>query len=340
MSRMPNEPENNHGAQVRDVKRFHLVLFQTGRKTDPFGDFNHRVFQRVQDILDEHLTAPPNETEIDVWLDSPGGSASTAYKLFLELSTRCKIIRIVVPDYAKSAATLLALGGDEIFMAAAAELGPLDAQIGHPDREGVTISAIDSANALGFLSQFGADCTVTGGFQVLDSTQLPRIDVLREFSAFTAKLLNPVMSKLDPHLIHQAKQELELAKQYAMRILGSRRVAQGLSPHSAKAIAEHLVNDYPAHEFIISRDEARRLSLPVIDADKYDNWAAAKNLHNAFRQQMFTNQRAPSMIQPWTEPPAEKAQVPPLGPQGESDAVQPTAPEGNNERADSGSSAN
>jgi len=109
--------------------RYYLVLFQSGEEEDNLGELSRFVFDYVQARLKENISSPSKETEIDVWLDSPGGSASVAYKLLLELRHRCKKLRIVIPDFAKSAATLLAIGGDEIYMAPAAELGPLDAQI-------------------------------------------------------------------------------------------------------------------------------------------------------------------------------------------------------------------
>ena len=86
-------------------------------------------------------------TEIDLWLESPGGDAHVSYKIALLLRSYTPKLRVIVPDYAKSAATLLSLAADEIYMARAAELGPLDAQIGY-EKEGMTISALDRARSL------------------------------------------------------------------------------------------------------------------------------------------------------------------------------------------------
>jgi len=47
-----------------------------------------------------------------------------------------------VPRYAKSAATLLALGADRILLGKFAEIGPLDAQFDDPERE-YRLSALD-----------------------------------------------------------------------------------------------------------------------------------------------------------------------------------------------------
>src|SRR5690349_3514350 len=106
---------------------YHLILFQVG------DQISRDLVGQIQARLDEAVTTDREHTEIDIWLDSPGGDAHAAYKLILDLRHRSNRLRAVIPDYAKSAATLLALGVDTIFMHAAAELGPLDVQIEHPD---------------------------------------------------------------------------------------------------------------------------------------------------------------------------------------------------------------
>src|ERR1039458_5480642 len=47
----------------------------------------------------------PNSV-VDVWIDSPGGDAHAAYKFGMYLMSRFERINFVVPDRAKSAATL------------------------------------------------------------------------------------------------------------------------------------------------------------------------------------------------------------------------------------------
>lgn len=62
-------------------------------------------------------------------LHSPGGDGQVVEKFVSLCRTQCKRFRIVIPNEAKSAATLIALGADEIVMGSASELGPIDAQI-------------------------------------------------------------------------------------------------------------------------------------------------------------------------------------------------------------------
>ena len=280
------------------VRRYYLVLFQSGDREDPFGSLHPFIVPVVQKKLDDKIVSSPDQTEIDVWIESPGGDAHATYKLFLDLRSRCRKLRAVVPDCAKSAATLLVLGADEIYMAPAAELGPLDAQIEHPDRENVTVSALDVAKALTFLADFGLDYVVKAGLPVLRSTELPRLDVLRELSRFAASLLRPIIAKLDGHLIHRAVNQLDIAHRYARIMLGKRNLSSEdrAVKLDAAGLASHLCEDYPAHEFVISREEARKLPLPVRDAEQYLRWAEAKAYHSGFHDGLFATDDSASII--------------------------------------------
>ena len=72
------------------------------------------------------------ENELDLIIHSPGGSPQAAEQIINYLRTQFKYIRAIVPIQAKSAATMIALGCDEIVMGNHSELGPIDPQIPIP----------------------------------------------------------------------------------------------------------------------------------------------------------------------------------------------------------------
>jgi hypothetical protein len=264
---------------VAELSKYHVVIFQE-REED---SLNIRLVRKIEALLEKKIVTPPESTQIDVWLDSPGGSAHAAYKLILALRSRCNVLWTIIPDYAKSAATLLVLGSDCIFMAPTAELGPLDVQIDHPDRENVRISGLDVTNSLEHLTTMALNFTLVGGGMMLKYTGLPRRDVLHELLQFMAQALGPLISKLDPHIIHQATNELKVAEQYALRMLKMRNLPKEkqLSDDDAEAVLETLVKEYPTHSFVISREEAaKELGLPVKCAIKnYEKWTYVKQLY-------------------------------------------------------------
>lgn len=66
---------------------------------------------------------------ISLLLHSPGGDGTAVEKIITLCRAQCKTLRVIIPNRAKSAATMIALGADEIVMGYPSELGPIDAQI-------------------------------------------------------------------------------------------------------------------------------------------------------------------------------------------------------------------
>lgn len=158
------------GKAAGPVSIFDLTLYQAG--FGRFGTIEPQLVMAIDDLLDAKVKSPPESTEIDLWLESPGGDADAAYKVVLALRQRCRHLRVVVPDYAKSAATLMTLGADKIMMASTAELGPLDAQITHPNRENIVVSALDISDSIAFLGQVGVELAISGGGAILEYSGL------------------------------------------------------------------------------------------------------------------------------------------------------------------------
>ncbi len=67
--------------------------------------------------------------ELDVFIDSPGGEPEATERIVNLLRQNFGTVRFFVPHSAYSAATMLALSGDEIFMDDRSTLGPIDPQL-------------------------------------------------------------------------------------------------------------------------------------------------------------------------------------------------------------------
>ena len=97
--------------------------------------------------LDRVVNEVTRGLPITLLLHSPGGNVDAAEKMvhiLLEASSRhhgdrSPDLEVVIPDSAKSAATLIALGATSIKMSDSSELGPIDPQLPHPS--GLLISA-------------------------------------------------------------------------------------------------------------------------------------------------------------------------------------------------------
>lgn len=91
--------------------------------TLPFVDLLHNV--------------PPN-VDLDLLLHTGGGDIDAAEKLISMVRRKVGMntLRIIVPDFAKSAGTLMVLGADCVVMSNSSELGPIDPQIVMSDSNG------------------------------------------------------------------------------------------------------------------------------------------------------------------------------------------------------------
>ncbi len=66
---------------------------------------------------------------LNLILQSPGGDGTVVEKFVSLCRSQCKKFRVIIPNEAKSAATMIALGADEIIMGPPSEIGPIDAQV-------------------------------------------------------------------------------------------------------------------------------------------------------------------------------------------------------------------
>ncbi|WP_456399634.1 SDH family Clp fold serine proteinase [Persephonella sp.] len=72
----------------------------------------------------------PNNMPIDLIIHTPGGLALAATQIANALVDHKAPVRVIVPHYAMSGGTLIALAADEIIMDEHAVLGPVDPQLG------------------------------------------------------------------------------------------------------------------------------------------------------------------------------------------------------------------
>lgn len=70
-----------------------------------------------------------DKTNIDIYIETPGGSGEAAEEIVRWLRKKFDSINYVISGEAKSAGTILALSGNEISMTQSGSLGPIDAQM-------------------------------------------------------------------------------------------------------------------------------------------------------------------------------------------------------------------
>lgn len=78
-----------------------------------------------------------NNDKLDLIIHSPGGSAEAAEQIINYLRAKYSHIRVIVPQSAMSAATMIACASDEIILGKHSAIGPIDPQITFPTPTGL-----------------------------------------------------------------------------------------------------------------------------------------------------------------------------------------------------------
>ena len=86
------------------------------------------IFPPSVTVFEDLIYDANPEQDLHLLLSSPGGDGDTAVRLVRTAQSRCRELTVIVPDVAKSAATLLAIGAHHILMGPSSDLGPIDPQ--------------------------------------------------------------------------------------------------------------------------------------------------------------------------------------------------------------------
>jgi ClpP class serine protease len=87
------------------------------------------------------IRATPSGTPIDIVLHTPGGMVLAASQIASALAEHDGAVRAIVPHYAMSGGTLIALAADEVNVDPHAVLGPVDPQLGEYPAASIVVAA-------------------------------------------------------------------------------------------------------------------------------------------------------------------------------------------------------
>jgi len=194
----------------------------------------------VRELIDQ-IDKVHDSKAVDVLLHSTGGDPLAAWKLMSVLRERFDSVAVLVPFMAFSAATLFALGADEIVMHPHASLGPIDPQIIIKDGDNQRRFSFEDVGA--FLRFLADEVKITE-------------------QRHTSEIVDKLFSVVDPVNIGGAKRASELSTDVGERLLQMHM--KGPEERSrARTIAEGLNKSFFAHGDAVSRSRARKLQLKI-----------------------------------------------------------------------------
>lgn len=203
-----------------------------------------------------HNIAP--ETGIDLLLHTRGGDVDAAEKLLtlVQSTVGGEQLRVIIPDFAKSAGTLMALGADLLIMSDSSELGTIDPQIWSEDGHGNDICH----SVLSYLDAFRLHS-----------------DALRKNPDDPVARL--MLNKLDPTTLRKYEATRDRARNFAEDQL--KRKGRNFSKIAAALLD---TTRWQSHGQMIKWQDVRDLGLPVeYLPPRDDRWLAYWRLYCLLR---------------------------------------------------------
>ena len=112
--------------EIEDHRKRPLIVYVTSKRQGVEGKMSNDALPSLTDQLD---LIPPGTEALDLLLAGYGGDPMVSWRIMSLIRERVENVSVLIPQSAYSAATLLALGADEIVMHPNANLGPIDMQI-------------------------------------------------------------------------------------------------------------------------------------------------------------------------------------------------------------------
>jgi hypothetical protein len=171
-------------------------------------------------------------------LHTPGGDVDAAEKLItmVQATVGSGELRVIVPDYAKSSGTLMAIGAKEILMSDSSELGTIDPQV--PRNDGCGSKTYHSV--LGYIAAYN------------DARKALQDNPGDEASRIT-------FEKFDPVILRQYQAISDRARVFAQNEL----IRNGIINYTKIATDLMDINRFQSHGQMIGYETAKTIGLPV-----------------------------------------------------------------------------
>jgi len=197
----------------------------------------------------EHLTRIGHVEQIDLLIFSCGGDTIAPWRLVNLTREFCHRFCVLVPYKAHSAATLLALGADEIVMGPMGELSPIDPSIStpfnppHPDNPNEQKLEIGVEDVSGFINLAKERAGITSQETMV-------------------QVFGKLVDRIHPLAIGGVYRSHALIRLLAAKMLAL-HTTQSVEVDRIPKIVDDLAEKLFYHNYLINRNEAQNLGLKV-----------------------------------------------------------------------------
>ena len=207
----------------------------------------------------------PLQDQIYLFIKSDGGDGKASLRIINLLRGHAKKLIVLIPGECSSAATIMALGADEIHMGPLAFLSAVDTSLTHD------LSPVDKDNDLVSVSQ----------------DELTRVIKLWSESSKTENPYSSLYTHIHPLVFGALDRASSLSIKLCTDILSYHMTDK----KKAAEISRKLNSDYPSHNYPILNKEAKDIGLnvKVLDKDTHDILIQLNSLYSKMAQKALTD---------------------------------------------------
>lgn len=243
------------------------------------------IYKHIYQLIMKEIVEKRKNKNIILSLTTYGGSANEAFKIGKLLLSMYKDVSIYIPSYCKSAGTLITACANSIYMSPFGELGPLDVQLSKKDEIFESKSGLVANFAMKELRE---ETFRLYHYIMLNIKKTGETVTFKLATDIAAKITSEIMKSVYSHVsleeIGEDAMNLRVAQEYCVRLCKN---FGNLKPGAI----QRLVHEYPSHDFVIDRDEARELFVRVSSLD-----TVSFNAFRAYLDEILTPQKAPGFV--------------------------------------------
>lgn len=257
--------------KIEELRESKVITYIT---SDRKGPVNARIAGDIIPIISKQLRSIGKTENIDLFLYSSGGDVVVPWRLVSMIREYCNKFSVLIPYKAHSAATMIALGADEIIMSDLSELSPIDpstTNIFNPQdpknpQNKIPISVED------VMAYFDL---AKNKFGIKNDEDLTKI-----FNKFVES--NP---QIHPLSLGNVNRIHNLIRRLAERLLKSHK--SPMEEENIKKVVNYFTEKLYSHQYFIGRKEAKEdLGVENIDYASKDLSKAMTDLYEEYVKEM------------------------------------------------------
>lgn len=233
-------------SELRDGRN--VILYGSAFLQKPLATATSLVYEEINGFMTVMYGMDADkgwDKGLTLILHTPGGSPNAADTVVAYLRQKFRFIEVVVPTYAMSAGTMIALSADRIIMGKQSQLGPIDPQMPIGGSYYSARSIVDLFDAA--------------------------VEDILPNNLGAAHVWAPVLQSMGPALLQEAKYALAYGEQMVAKWLEAgmfkgKQDAALLAQKTAKHFND--ASTHKSHGRRIDRDEARGQSLEIEDLEQ------------------------------------------------------------------------